>query len=82
MVGWLAHADSETDERTGGRRFADADPKTDRRTIPSGWIAHAHTEADGVNRAGGLRFLLIQPIICISINASGILPLSYTSPLR
>jgi len=57
MVGWLAHADTETDEGTGGRRFADADPKTDRRSIPSGWIAHAHTEADGFNRTGGLRFL-------------------------
>src|SRR5262245_17309705 len=82
MVGWLAHADTETDEGTGGRRFADADPKTDRRTIPSGRIAHAHTEADGVNRTGGLRFLQIQPVICGSINVRGILPLSYTSPLR
>ena len=57
MVGWVAHADSETGERRGGRRFADADPKTERKSIPSGWIAHAHTEADGFNRTDGLRLL-------------------------
>lgn len=56
MVGWVAHADSETDERTGGRRFADADRKTDRRSNPSGRVAHAHTEAGGFNRTVRLRF--------------------------
>ena len=80
MVGWVAHANSETDE--SGRRFAHAHPKTDRASIPSGWIAHAHTEAHGFNRTGDLRFLQILFIVCVSINASGILPLFHTSPLR